>query len=169
MKSLFVSYAAYNSWANNLLTGVIAGLPEEKQQAEITSSFPGLFKTVAHIWDAESMWWQRMKLLEHVSRPSESFTGDFRELVSSLQKQDRDWSEWINNASELMLEHEFIYYNTKKEKFRQPVFQMLLHMFNHGSYHRGQLVTMLRQLGCEKIPPTDYIVWARKSEKPLVV
>jgi uncharacterized damage-inducible protein DinB len=40
---------------------------------------------------------------------------------------------------------------------------MLLHLFNHGTYHRGQLVTMLRELGIEKIPPTDFIVWSRRK------
>jgi uncharacterized damage-inducible protein DinB len=40
---------------------------------------------------------------------------------------------------------------------------MLLHVFNHGTYHRGQLVTMLRQLGIENIPATDFIVWSREK------
>jgi uncharacterized damage-inducible protein DinB len=40
---------------------------------------------------------------------------------------------------------------------------MLLHLFNHNTYHRGQLVTMLRQLGMDKIPATDFIVWSRKK------
>jgi uncharacterized damage-inducible protein DinB len=40
---------------------------------------------------------------------------------------------------------------------------MLLHLFNHGTYHRGQLVNQLRQLGIAKIPPTDFIIWSRKK------
>jgi uncharacterized damage-inducible protein DinB len=40
---------------------------------------------------------------------------------------------------------------------------MMLHVFNHGTYHRGQLVNMLRQLGIEKIPPTDFSVWSKKK------
>jgi len=47
--------------------------------------------------------------------------------------------------------------------YKQPVCQMILHVFNHGTYHRGQLVNMLRQLGIEKIPQTDFIVWSRKK------
>ena len=48
------------------------------------------------------------------------------------------------------IEHVFQYYNSKKEHFKSPVYQMLMHVFNHGTYHRGQLVNMLRQLGVEK-------------------
>ncbi len=57
----------------------------------------------------------------------------------------------------------FDYENSKGEQFKQPIFQMLLHVFNHGTYHRGQLVTMLRQLGVENIPATDFIVWSREK------
>jgi uncharacterized damage-inducible protein DinB len=168
MKSLFVSYANYNSWANNLLASAILSLTPEQQNAEVKSSFSSLHKTLLHMLDAENIWWQRMKLAERINRPSDQFSGDTQEVISFLHKQDKDWVEWTASASDAMLQHEFIYYNSKKEKFKQPVCQMLLHLFNHGSYHRGQLVTILRQLGVEKIPPTDYIVWARKYEKPSV-
>ena len=69
----------------------------------------------------------------------------------------------MSNASELSLDHVFHYYTTKKELIKLPVYQMLLHVFNHGTYHRGQLVTILRELGVEKIPQTDFIVWSRKK------
>jgi uncharacterized damage-inducible protein DinB len=78
-------------------------------------------------------------------------------------QQNRQWTVWISNSQEHMFQHEFIYLNLKKEQFKQPVYQVLVHVFNHGTYHRGQLVTMLRQLGIEKIPQTDYIVWSRKN------
>ena len=73
------------------------------------------------------------------------------------------WKDWVGNASEMALEHVFQYYNSKKEMFKQPVWQMILHVLNHGTYHRGQLVNMLRQLGIEKIPQTDFVVWSRKK------
>jgi uncharacterized damage-inducible protein DinB len=80
-----------------------------------------------------------------------------------VTKQDKLWQEWISNINEHGLQHEFIYMNSKKERFKQPVFQMLLHLFNHSTCHRGQIVTMLRQLGVEKIPSTDFIEWSRKK------
>ncbi|MDB5197263.1 MAG: hypothetical protein JWP88_1634 [Flaviaesturariibacter sp.] len=162
MKELFVSYAGFNGWANGLLLGVINSLPPEKQQQEVTSSFSSLHKTVLHMLDAESIWWQRLKLQEQIIRPSDNFSGNMLQLTALVQKQDRQWQEWISGTTEAMLQHQFIYQNTKKETFKQPIFQMLLHLFNHNTYHRGQLVTMLRQLGVQKLPGTDYIEWARK-------
>jgi uncharacterized damage-inducible protein DinB len=163
MKELLLQLAGYHVWANEVLLQVIAQLPEEKHRREIASSFPSLYKTILHMFDAESIWWQRMKLKERITRPSDSFTGNMKELCIQLQQQNKIWQEWITNAGEHQLQHEFKYQTTKRESFKQPVYQMLLHVFNHGTYHRGQLVTLLRQLGTEKIPPTDFIVWSRRK------
>lgn len=163
MKELIRQLGAYNLWANQLLLDTIMQLPQEKQTQTVASSFDSLLKTVLHMWDAESIWWQRLKLSERVIRPSDNFSGSMKEAAASLVQQDRQWNEWVMDAQEHMLQHVFIYQNTKKEQFKQPVYQMLLHLFNHNTYHRGQLVTMLRQLGADKIPPTDFIVWSRKK------
>ncbi|MBS1734314.1 MAG: DNA polymerase, partial [Bacteroidetes bacterium] len=71
--------------------------------------------------------------------------------------------EWVDLATEAALEHEFIYRNTKKEQFKQPVSEVLHHIFNHATYHRGQLVTMLRQVGVKDIPGTDLVLFLRKK------
>lgn len=164
MKILLTQFSAYHLWANQQLLDVIKTLPPQQQTQTIASSFASLTKTVLHLWDAESIWWQRMKLQERIVRPSESFEGSFEELAAALIAQSRQWNDWIVAAQKHMLDHEFIYYNSKKEKFKQPVYQVLMHLFNHGTYHRGQLVTMLRQLGVTDIPATDFIVWSRKKK-----
>ncbi|MBB1285297.1 DinB family protein [Flavisolibacter sp. BT320] len=163
MKEIILQYAAYHVWANNLLFSTIQSLSEEQHHTEVRSSFPSLYKTALHMLDAESIWWQRMKLQEKIDRPSDTFSGTMQALSQQLLQQNKAWQEWIAGANELALQHEFIYYNSRKERFKQPVYQMLLHIFNHGTYHRGQLVTMLRELGVEKIPQTDFIVWSRKK------
>ncbi|MDQ6763781.1 MAG: hypothetical protein M3015_14295, partial [Bacteroidota bacterium] len=60
--------------------------------------------------------------------------------------------------------------NSKKEFFKQPVYEMLVQVFNHQTFHRGQLITMMRQNGIDKLPATDFIVYSRtpvanKSER----
>ncbi|HYC41102.1 MAG TPA: DinB family protein [Chitinophagaceae bacterium] len=163
MKELLKLLAAYNLWANQKTCDAILSLPDEQQLQDLPSSFRSLHRTVLHMWDAESIWWQRMKLQEKIVIPSETFQGNMRDAVTGLLQQDQQWLEWIGNASEAALDHVFQYYNLKKEHFRQPVFQVATHVFNHNTYHRGQLVNMMRQLGVEKIPQTDLVVWARKK------
>ncbi|NOT51512.1 MAG: hypothetical protein HOP10_09570 [Chitinophagaceae bacterium] len=163
MKELIVQLAAHNMWASQKIIDLVLSLPEEKQMAEVPSSFSSLYKTILHMWDAESAWWQRMKLHEKIIVPSGNFNGTMKDVTNGLMQQSSQWHDWVNNATENALDHVFQYQNSKKEQFKQPVYQMILHVFNHGTYHRGQLVNMLRQLGVEKIPQTDFIIWSRKK------
>jgi len=163
VKALLEQFPSYTIWANQRIIDPMLVLPEDVHFKESPGSFPGLYNTLMHMWDAESMWWQRMKLQEQIVRPSDGFAGEIQDIIKALTTQSRQWQEWIMHAQEHMLDHEFFYSNTKKERFKQPIYQMLLHLFNHGTYHRGQLVTILRQLGVTDIPQTDFIVWSRKK------
>ncbi len=163
MKEILSSYASYNYWANEHLLNVVLKLNEAQQEKIIESSFSSVQKTFLHIWDAENIWWQRMKLHEQIIVPSLNANYSMQEIANNILQQDKQWIEWINNASENQLQHVFAYYNLKKEYFKQPIWQAIHHLFNHSTYHRGQIVTMLRQLGITKIPSTDFINWIRKK------
>nr|WP_242692179.1 DinB family protein [Aridibaculum aurantiacum] len=145
------------------MVDVILSLPPELQVQEVFSSFNSLHLTLSHMWYAESIWWQRLKLVENPQKIAVDVL-EVEATCNGLLKQSRQWEEWVNKSTEAALAHEFVYRNSKKEQFKQPVSQVLLHMFNHATYHRGQLVTMLRNLGVEKIPSTDFIEFSRRKK-----
>lgn len=163
MKELLKQYAAYNIWATKQLVDRINKLPEEKIVLEVASSFPSLYKTVQHMWLAEDIWWQRLKLVENPVAQSDSFTGSFAELYAQLYKQSLQWKEWVDAAGDNHLNFVFAYIHDKAEQ-KMAVHDMLLHLFNHATFHRGQLVTILRQLGEDKIPQTDYVAYCRQRK-----
>ena len=163
MKKMLAQYAAYNLWANNRIIEVINNLTDEQIDKEIVSSFTSIKKTLLHLWDVENIWWQRMKLVEVQVWQSDDYTGSLLELTNNLLVQSKHWKEWIDLATEAALEHEFIYRNSKKDQFKQPVYEMLMHLFNHQTYHRGQLITLLRQVDEKNIPNTDLISFLRKK------
>jgi uncharacterized damage-inducible protein DinB len=165
MKELLLSYAGHNAWANDQLLGAIAALTPAQQQQELVSSFPTVQRTLLHLVDSNTIWWQRLQLQEKITRPSDSFEGDFAALAQILRKIDSQWLEYVQRSHEHVFTHEFIYRDNKGVQHKSPVWQVLQHLFNHGTFHRGQLVTMLRQLGLQKIPATDYIVYAREKIK----
>ena len=142
MKEILEHYASYNLWANERLLNLVLTLDEKLQQQNVQSSFLNLHFTFLHIWDAESIWWQRMKLQERIVVPSENLNPSMKEVASGLISQSKQWEEWVHNATTASLDHVFAYYNSKKEYFKNPVWKSLLHLFNHGSYHRGQIVTI---------------------------
>ncbi len=163
MKQLLQQYAAYNLWANKIITERIAELSFDIIQKEMNSSFSSIFKTIIHLMDVESIWWQRLKLQEHIEWPGKNFAGTFQDLSKELLFLSKQWSDWVQNTNDANLNHVFAYQNSKKEYFKQPVYEALLHLFNHQSYHRGQIITMLRQNGIDKIPATDFIVFSRSK------
>lgn len=163
MKELLLSYARFNAWANEQLLQAVLTLPEEQWSREVPSSFPSLRKTLLHVIDSESIWWQRIQLQEKIVRPSDSFGGDGAAIAQALRRIDQQWLDFVQKSGEHMFSHEFIYFDLRKQQQKSRVSDVLLHLFNHGTYHRGQLVTMLRQLGVTTIPATDYILWTRRK------
>lgn len=166
MKQLLQQYSAYNLWANTILSGRLAQLPGDILHKDMGSSFGSIYKTVVHLMEVESLWWQRLKLQEHVQMPEKDPEENFEELSIKLLVLSKQWNGWVKEANEKNIEHVFGYYNSKKEFFKQPVYEVLLHLFNHQTYHRGQIVTMMRQNGVDKIPATDFIVFSRKAPAP---
>ncbi|MEI9934102.1 MAG: DinB family protein [Ferruginibacter sp.] len=78
--------------------------------------------------------------------------------------QSKQWQEWATTVTEEALLQLFSYKTFKGDPFTQPLYEVVFHVFNHSTYHRGQLVTILRQLGVEKIPSTDLIVFYRYNK-----
>lgn len=162
MKQLLLSYTTYEMWANEILLNVANSLPPEEQNRPAVSSFPSLQKTFLHLWDASTIWWQRLQMHEQVIVPSLSFHPGMQDIANGLLQQNKQWHTFVETATEETLRATLTYKNMKGQKFIGQVSDIILHLNNHGTYHRGQIVTLLRQLGVNKIPPTDYIVFRRK-------
>ncbi len=164
MKELLQQYLSYNAWAHQRMFDTLKQLNNDQVNFNVPSSFSSIYKTVLHMLDAESIWWQRIKLAEQIEGPGKTFRGDLAELEVKLMQQARQWEEWVRNANEMQLVHVFAYQNSRREQFKQQVNEVLLHLVNHNTYHRGQIVTMLHQLGIEKILATDFIVFIRNKK-----
>ncbi len=161
MKEILQKMAAYNVWANQKIINCILQQEEALWYQQTPSSFDSLYKTILHMWDAESAWWQRVKLHERIIIQSQNFEQSFKDAGNGLIQQGTQWQEWVKAASDLALLHVFQYQNIKGQQFKPPVYEVLQHVFNHATFHRGQLVTMLRQLGVSDIPQTDFANWCR--------
>ncbi len=163
MKQLFEQYAAYNVWANHKIIYTIGQLDPNLWYQKIPSSFDSLYKTILHVWDAESTWFQRMRLHENIVVPSASFDPSLKDACNGWIHQSMEWESLIKSEAfdEEVISSKLVYKNSRGEQFHQPVGEVLLHVFNHGTYHRGQLVSMLHALGITNIPATDFIVWSR--------
>ncbi|QHS60682.1 DinB family protein [Chitinophaga agri] len=161
MKDILLSYAAYNRWANNRIADVLKKLPDTQLDQETGSSFGTLRKTIYHMWDAESLWYQRLELAEQAVKPATGFKGSFADACTHWLRQSAQLADWVRDVQPARLNHVVAYYNTRKQYCKSTVIEILMQVFNHATYHRGQLVTLLRQAGITKIPVTDYSAFTR--------
>jgi len=151
----------YNAWATGKIVEILTNVDEILFDKEVKSSFPSLRKTVYHIWDAEQIWFTRIKGGNATSWPSADFKGNTKEMLNSWEANSKALAEFISDKDRAFLDANLTYKNTKGVEFTQPVEDILFHVVNHGSFHRGQLVTMLRELGVDKFQPQDLIAYLR--------
>lgn len=165
MKELLLQMARYNVWANGKMIDVLLKLDEEARDREMVSSFPTLRRTVYHMMSAEYLWLKRLQLIEQLVRPEDTFSGTFAEACRFWEEASCGLAVFVEKApGDHAMEHVFQYYNFQKESIKMPVATALQHAFNHASYHRGQLVTMMRQVGVTKIPGTDFWLFSRGAK-----
>jgi uncharacterized damage-inducible protein DinB len=158
MKTLLRQYTSYNLWANTQFGILMRDLDPALLDKELASSFPSLRKTVHHIWDAELSWLSRMKNQVVAWPPSAQFKDP---AIDAFVNGSKAFDEFVGLEDEDFLKGITTYKNTKGKEFSNPNSGIIMHCMNHSTFHRGQLVTMLRMLGLDKIPATDLIAFLR--------
>jgi uncharacterized damage-inducible protein DinB len=151
---------AYNSWANHRVLDACAPLDAAKFTQNLHSSFPSVRDTLAHIMLAEWLWLERW-LGRSPGFPSTDFP-DLAAIRSRWETIDGDLRGFVQKLSAADLDRLVEYKNTKGHAFSNPMRQMLQHVVNHGTYHRGQITTMLRQLGATPLT-MDLIAYYREQ------
>lgn len=155
---LLPRYAAYNAWANAELAQWLSQAPDSVLERGVESSFSSLRSTVLHIWSAEHLWLKVLQDASSEDNPTKGFSGEGAELL-------RRWLE----ASEAFRAHVLAMDDAALDGTRGGgdgrapllVADIIQHCMNHGTYRRGQLITMGRQAGLKEPPQTDFIRYVR--------
>ena len=151
----------YNSWANNRLMNVLETLNEEQFTKDLSSSHGGVQGTLAHILASHEMWlsrWQGSPKKTTIDEEKPTFL-TAKQFWNDMQQK---FSSFIVGLSDADLQKSISYTNTKGESYTTPLWQMMLQVVTHAMYHRGQIVTMLRQLGVKPVN-TDIIFYFRQK------
>jgi len=161
MNQRYLDYASYNIWANNRLINDLLKQDEEILTKELIGSYPTIRATILHIWYAETGWLARLNEEGWETKKVTDFSETNNKLFKEWQKTSEEFRNFINKAE---LEKRILFKH-KEENFSIPAREIIQTVFNHGSYHRGQVVMMMRQMGITEITQTDYIEWVREKER----
>ena len=148
----------YNSWANGQVLDAAARVPETDFIRNLKSSYGSIRDTLTHIIWGEWIWLQRWKGVSPALVFSPSDFPNATSLRERFHTVVAERSAFLQDLpAERLLQH-LEYTNVKGEVWRYPLWQQLYHVVNHSTYHRGQVTTMLRQLGANPAP-TDLLVY----------
>ena len=154
------SYAAlvgYTRWADGQLLDACAALTPEQYTKELGGSFPTLQSTVAHLAGAAKLWSLRLSGAPSSGLPPSAEIPDVSTAQARLAEAyavfERVAPEWQREPNEI-----FRFRNIAGVDKAIVRWQVFRHIVNHGTYHRGQIANMLRQLGV-KPPSTDLLYW----------
>ena len=161
MRRHFEGFARYNQWANRRLYGAAAELPAERLLEDRGAFFGSVTGTLNHILVGDRVWLHRLTG-EGVppSRLDEILFADFGELRRAREAEDERLIGVVTGLTDQRLSSAFAYRNMLGDEFEQTVAEVLAHLFNHQTHHRGQVHTLLTQLGRE-IPPLDLVYFLR--------
>ena len=159
------THLAYNEWANTKIADVLREVEDNIFFQDNKSSFPSIAKTVLHIWDAQHIWVKRMQGANLTKWPSASFKGSKDDSLNGLLDSSSELSSFLLSKTKSFLSTSYPYKNMKGEPFENTYEDTLFHVVNHGTYHRGQIITMLREAGLRQLPSTDLIHYLRSVAK----
>lgn len=142
--------AAYNYWANDRLLKHLETLPEVPATA---------LQLFSHVINAQVIWLSRLENIPVLLPLFETHTvPQCRELHQTTSEQLQEYA----SLHQPELEVEVIYHTSTGEEFATAVQDILLQVFNHGTYHRAQVARDLRQHNLEPVN-TDYITYVRRK------
>lgn len=160
-KQYFIQLANFNIWANNIVISWLEQINDEQWTQEIESSFNTIRETVLHIASAESAWYERMIKKETIDWFQKSFSGSKQDVIELWKSKSQNLLDFLENFDESRMNEILAYTRLNGEKQAMPYYQIFAHVLNHSTYHRGQLVTMLRQSGFTNVGSTDLLGYYR--------
>lgn len=162
LKQQIEKYARYTVWANSKAIDFLLASGNEALHKEQASSFSTLEKTAYRIYDAEYVWIKRIKGEPWMWPPSANLkVNSFDEFCGVWKNISEELLAFTQSLTETDLQKFVSYKNSKGEPFNTTIADCLMHCFNHSTYHRGQIITMLRGAGFTKVTSTDYISFIR--------
>ena len=152
----------YHYWARDRILEAVATVTPEQFTRPMGSSFSSIRDTIAHICGAERIWIARLKQEKPEGFPKPDRLSDIDTARQEWSELEGEMREQLKRLGPEAVERTIDYQNLRGQNQSDLLWQILQHVVNHGTYHRGQLVTMLRGLGIEKIPDTDFSVFIRR-------
>ncbi|MGJ7910037.1 DinB family protein [Neobacillus sp. LXY-1] len=152
MRSIVINLN-YHYWANKRMLHHLSKLDPGLFTKEVKNTFPSIANIFEHIFQVDTLWLKRLQGLSQPNIESVMFENPSVAL-QSFEQLFQQFSLVVPEKSHIT------YINTKGEVFQNTWEEIIAHIVNHGTYHRGNISSILHQIG-ERSVSTDYIFFLR--------
>lgn len=155
----------YDLWATNIQLEAISKLSREQYVKDMGSSYGGLRGTLVHIYAAQRIWFERWTGGSPAGLMTQQDFPEFTGLVQEWSALREQVQQFIRNLTGEKLTARLAYRDLKGNPASLPLAYQMQHVVNHSTYHRGQITTMLRQMGVTPPLSVDLIGYYRKVDQ----
>jgi uncharacterized damage-inducible protein DinB len=164
MKSYFSMLARYNQWANERLYRMAAELPDEAYRRPVGAYFASLNGTLNHLLTADRIWMHRLtRTGDHPAHLDAILFADLAQLQTAREAEDRRIIGYVEGLRDTDIAAPCNYQTLNGTAFSQPLGDLLAHLFNHQTHHRGQAHAILTVLGVAEPTPLDLLLMQREQ------
>jgi uncharacterized damage-inducible protein DinB len=151
----------YTAWASQRLVRAAGELSDEELNRDFGTADHSVLGTLVHTFAADRLWLSRFS-----GSPHPGFISDADRRLSVLQDHwpalHERWRQWAAGLTDDKVREPLSYSDMKGRPWREPLWQLVLHVVNHGTHHRGQVAGFLRSLG-HNPPVTDLVFYYRET------
>jgi uncharacterized damage-inducible protein DinB len=151
------THIRYTGWASRRVMEAALTLPPDELAKAMNVSHESIAKTLAHIYFGDAIWYSRIADPSYPA-PSHDALPSLEFVVEEWPRLQAKWEAWADRASDADLARQVPFKSRLIGDAGLPAWQIVMHVVNHGTLHRGQVVGMLRQLGV-KPPSTDIVFY----------
>lgn len=154
-------HLAYTAWASRRLVDAVARLSPEELKRDFQTSDHSPLGTLVHVFAADRIWLARV-----TGAAGQPFVSDADYSLAVLQNDwpalyDK-WQQFAGGITDQSARESVAYKDTQGNAFSRPLWQLILHVVNHGTHHRGQVSGFLRAMG-HTPPPLDLTAYYREQ------
>jgi len=155
---------AYSSWATNRILEAVEALPAEDPMRDLKSSHRSIHGTLTHLVGAEKMWLSRMSATPDKAMIRPEQVPAIADVRATWEKTGFALAQFLGSLSDKKLQESFSFLTPAGEQYSYRFSEAVQHVVNHSTFHRGQVVAMMRQMG-HTPPDTGLIRFLRETKR----
>ena len=164
MKTHFAMMATYNAWANARLFRMAGALQDDLYRKEVGAYFKSLHGTLNHLLAADRIWMHRLTGVgDHPDKLNAILFDDLPSLHAARVEEDSRIIGFVQGLEEPAFEEALEYRTLNGTPQRQRRREILAHLFNHQTHHRGQAHAILTVLGVTEPDSLDVLIMLREQ------